>query len=120
MPDVANAASISIQAEGPTPSGSRQVPVTPATTSIPSTAIPATPAPKRATGIRDVPEDTPSAAQGYQFSEAQLGALAAVLQGTRAGSGAQEGRSPRYVRRHVMLRPFPQMQISQIFSPRRI
>lgn len=120
MPDVADAASISIQAEGPTPSDSRQVPVTPAPTSTAGAAIPATPAPKRATGIRDVPEDTPSAAQGYQFSEAQLGALAAVLQGTRAAGGAQEGQSPQYARRYAMLRRFPQMQTSQIFSPRRL
>ncbi|GHJ86434.1 hypothetical protein NliqN6_2836 [Naganishia liquefaciens] len=90
MPDVASAASISIQAEAPAPSGSHQVPITPAPASTVTDTVPATPAPKRVTGIRDAPEDTPSAAQTHQFSEAQLGALAALLQGSRAAGGAQE------------------------------
>lgn len=94
MADVARAAAVSIRDEAPAPEGSRQVPVTPAPASNASAVIPETPAPKRATGVRGIAEETPSAAgQGHQFSEAQLGALAALLQGSQAAGGSQEGRS---------------------------
>lgn len=91
MADVARAAAVSIQAEPPAPS--TQVPFTPAPPANSGTTVPETPAPKRATGVREVAEETPSVGgSGHQFSQAQLGALAALLQGSGAGTGVvQEG-----------------------------
>jgi hypothetical protein len=93
MADIARAAAVSIQAEPTAPS--TQVPFTPAPAPNAGTAVPETPAPKRATGVRDVAEETPSVGgSGHQFSQAQLGALAALLQGSGAGTGVvQEGKA---------------------------
>jgi hypothetical protein len=77
------------------------VPVTPAPNPHAAAAGPETPRPNRVAQLVpgagvDEAATTPSAAGTHQFSQAQLGALAQLLQRGAGDAGVQEGRS-RYL-----------------------